>query len=90
MDSIETDTLRTEISPYALVWSEIEDDALLTPEQAAAFLNVTPHTLASWRVKGGGPEFVRLSHKIVRYAMGRLRAHIVARTATSTSAEAAA
>ena len=39
------------------------------PKNAADFLGVTPRKLEQQRREGGGPPFVRLSHKIVRYRM---------------------
>ena len=39
---------------------------LLNEKQAAEFLNVSPRTLQAWRVKGGGPAFLKLG-AAVRY-----------------------
>ncbi len=44
-----------------------DDDALLTEQQAATLLNVAPRTLQKWRIKGGGPRFVRMSRRCIRY-----------------------
>ncbi len=41
--------------------------ALLTETQAAEFLNFTPRALQAWRLRGGGPNFVRVSSRAVRY-----------------------
>lgn len=38
-----------------------------TPDEAAAYLRMSPRTLADRRVAGTGPQFVRLDHKTVRY-----------------------
>lgn len=35
-------------------------DSLLTPAEVARLLRVTPATLANWRARGDGPEFVKL------------------------------
>lgn len=35
-------------------YSLMQDEALLTPQQAADFLNVSIHTLASWRTRDTG------------------------------------
>jgi len=40
---------------------------LLTPSEAADKLAVSAQTLAHWRVRGSGPEFVHLSARCVRY-----------------------
>lgn len=48
----------------------MDDEAtLLTVDQAAAILGVSPWTLRKWRSKGQGPRFVRLGGKLssVRY-----------------------
>lgn len=42
-------------------------DVLLTEQQAATLMNVNPRTLQKWRVKGGGPLFVRISRRCIRY-----------------------
>lgn len=41
--------------------------ALLTPREAAAFLQMSEQTLEKWRSKGTGPKFRRLGHRTVRY-----------------------
>lgn len=46
----------------------------LTPGQAAAILNVSPRTLQSWRCKGIGPVYLKLTPKVVRYPLATLRA----------------
>ncbi len=40
---------------------------LLTTEDVADILGVSPRTLEDWRLKGLGPDFVTLSPKVVRY-----------------------
>lgn len=42
---------------------------LLTPEEAAQFLGLSVTTLADWRYRGRGPEYLRLSQT----ARGRIR-----------------
>lgn len=46
--------------------------ALLTPKEAAAFLQVSEKTLEKWRTKGTGPKFRRLGHRTVRYSQDDL------------------
>ncbi len=36
---------------------------------AATVLGVSEKTLEKWRREGGGPKFVRMSHKCIRYRM---------------------
>ena len=45
---------------------------LLTPTEAAGFLQVSEQTLAKWRSKGTGPQFRRLGHRTVRYLLREL------------------
>jgi hypothetical protein len=40
---------------------------LLNEKQAAEYLGVTPRYLQYKRINGGGPPFIRLSHRCVRY-----------------------
>lgn len=40
---------------------------LLTEEEAADFLGYTPRALQNWRYRGGGPQYIRISGRAVRY-----------------------
>jgi len=64
---------------------EPQSNNLLTTRQAAAYLNYTPRALEGWRVRGGGPRFVRVSSRSVRYRQADLDAWIAERVRTSTS-----
>ena len=55
-------------------------------EEAAAQLNVAVSTLEAWRVRGGGPEYVKFG-KAVRYSDEGLDKFVASRTRTSTSNE---
>ena len=58
----------------------------LIPEtEAADFLDVTPRSLQSWRQRGGGPPFFRLSARCVKYTRYRLKRWYDARMRSSTS-----
>lgn len=46
--------------------------ALLTPTEAAAFLQVSEKLLKKWRVNDTGPKFRRLGHRTVRYLQSDL------------------
>ena len=59
--------------------------ALLTETQAAQVLSLSVRTLQSWRLRGGGPRFVRVSSRCVRYRNSDLAEFIDARTVASTS-----
>ena len=58
--------------------------ALRTEVQAGEVLNISIRTLQAWRVRGGGPRFVRLG-SAVRYRNDDLAAFIDERTVSSTS-----
>lgn len=42
-------------------------DRLLTEDEAGRFLGFTARALQGWRFKGGGPYFVKIGGKAVRY-----------------------
>ena len=56
-----------------------DPDALLREEDAAAFLNFTPRAMQSWRTRGVGPPYVRVSSRAIRYRRRDLLAWAAAR-----------
>ena len=42
-------------------------DCLIKETEAAIFLGYTVRALQNWRVRGGGPKFVKVSSRSVRY-----------------------
>ena len=58
---------------------------LIGEEVAAKFLSLTIRTLQGWRYKGGGPRYVRVSARCIRYRRADLRVWAEARLRTSTS-----
>jgi len=60
-------------------------DRLLTTRQAADYLNFDRRTLEGWRLRGGGPRFVRISARSVRYRRSDLIRWVRERLRTSTS-----
>ncbi len=44
-----------------------KDTRLLTTAQAAAVLGYTPRMLEARRTRGGGPSYVRISGRAIRY-----------------------
>lgn len=42
-------------------------DRLICEVDAAAFLGFSPRALQNWRVRGGGPCFVKVSTRSIRY-----------------------
>jgi predicted DNA-binding transcriptional regulator AlpA len=59
-------------------------DAALNENQAAQFLGVSVRTLQAWRVRGGGPRYVKIG-RAVRYQRGELISFQRAHTVSSTS-----
>lgn len=60
------------------------DDALVDTKEAARILNLAPATLATWRTRGGGPDYVKLGSRVA-YARPTLRAWALARRRSNTS-----
>ena len=69
--------------------SEIDDLAYwheLIPEtEAAEFLDLTPRSMQAMRQRGGGPKFIRLSSRCIKYTRTLLKAYADARLRSSTS-----
>lgn len=59
--------------------------ALITADQAASFLGFVEQTLRGLRYKGGGPKFVRLSARAIRYRRIDLKVWADERMRSSTS-----
>ena len=62
-----------------------DPDQLMRQEQAALMLEVTPRCLENWRHRGGGPNYVRISARCIRYRRSDLHEWVEARLRTSTS-----
>jgi predicted DNA-binding transcriptional regulator AlpA len=62
-------------------------DPLLTVEESAGILRVSPHTLDKWRTYGGGPRYTRVGRRI-RYRSSDIARFIDSRMQVSTSATA--
>lgn len=65
-------------------------DHLIDEYRAADFLGYTVRALRNWRVRGGGPVFIRVSSRSIRYRRRDLMAWADARVCASTSARIAA
>ena len=61
-------------------WHELIDEKL-----AADFIDLTPQSMQGMRQRGGGPLFVRLSARSVKYTRFRLKRWYDARLRISTS-----
>ena len=64
-------------------------DRLINEREAAEFVGFTVRALQNWRLRGGGPLFVKISARAVRYRKRDLMAWAEAHTQTSTSGAAA-
>lgn len=57
-----------------------EPDALLTPAEVAARLRVDILTLANWRARRQGPQFLKVGRRAVRYRRADVDAFLAAGT----------
>ncbi len=64
-------------------------DRLINENEAAAFVGYTVRALQGWRVKGGGPKFIKVSARSIRYRRRELIAWADARLRSHTSEAAA-
>lgn len=62
-----------------------DPDQLFDEMQAGRLLRVSRRTLQGWRLKGGGPPFVRLGPRCIRYRRADLEEFIAQRLRRSTS-----
>lgn len=62
-----------------------DPDRLFNEREAAVFLGYTVRALQNWRLRGGGPTFVKVSERSVRYRMRDLKTWVEQRLRTSTS-----
>lgn len=60
-------------------------NGLINEREASAFLGYTTRALQNWRQRGGGPLYVRVSGRSIRYRRRDLVVWIEARLKTSTS-----
>jgi predicted DNA-binding transcriptional regulator AlpA len=67
---------------HMIDWS---DRRLLTEREAARFLGMTVSFLRARRIRGGGPPFIRVGSRTVRYDVRDLEGWIEAQRRQSTS-----
>lgn len=67
------------------VEKSISKEQLLNETQAADILCYSVRALQNWRHRGGGPRFVKVSARSVRYRYSDLIAWIESRTVSNTS-----
>ena len=73
-------TPRTESRPRRPTKPAVEKPAVLTPAEAATYLNIKPATLKSWRAKGVGPAFVKRAARLIGYTPADLDAYLAQST----------
>ncbi len=62
-------------------------DALLNQRQTASLIGFSERTLECWRCRGGGPPFVKISRRAVRYRRQDMDQWVGERVQHSTSEE---
>ena len=67
------------------VQSNDDLDPLIRQEEVAIVLGVTPRCLENWRHRGGGPSWIRISVRCVRYRRSDLIQFVEERVQTNTS-----
>ena len=60
-------------------------NALVDEKVAAEFLKVTPRSMQAMRQRGGGPRFIRMSSRCIRYTRALLKFYADAKVRSSTS-----
>ena len=73
------------MNTQTLLSDRTDEDILMTPPQTAQMTGLTERGLEGMRYKGGGPPFIRISARCVRYRRGDLLAWIESRRRNSTS-----
>tara|TARA_R110000868_G_scaffold124226_3_gene328574 strand:- start:5954 stop:6184 length:231 start_codon:yes stop_codon:yes gene_type:complete len=63
-------------------------DRLMNENEAAEFLSYSVRALQNWRVRGGGPFYVKVSARSIRYRRRDLIAWTEGRLTANTSAHA--
>jgi predicted DNA-binding transcriptional regulator AlpA len=63
-------------------------DRLIAESEAARFIGFTIRALQGWRLKGGGPRYVKVSARAVRYRRRDLMAWAESKLRSHTSEQA--
>ena len=63
----------------------VDPDRLMNEHEAAGILCYSVRALQNWRSRGGGPKFIKVSARSVRYRRRDLLDWIQARTVANTS-----
>ena len=65
--------------------AQYDPDQLLTEKQAASILCYSQRALQNWRLRGGGPQYVKVSARSIRYRRCDLREWTNSRLRNNTS-----
>ena len=65
--------------------TEPSPSSLVNEREAASILCYSVRALQNWRHRGGGPDFIKVSSRSVRYRRTDLEKWIAARTVSNTS-----
>lgn len=65
--------------------NEPSPSTLVNEREPASILCYSVRALQNWRHRGGGPDFVKVSSRSVRYRRADLEKWIAARTVSNTS-----
>ena len=65
--------------------SDYHPDQLMTEKEAASILCYSQRALQNWRVRGGGPKYIKVNGNSVRYQMRDLMTWIEDRKRGNTS-----
>jgi predicted DNA-binding transcriptional regulator AlpA len=60
-------------------------DRLIGEKEAASYLCYSVRALQNWRVRGGGPLFIKVSGRSVRYTRGDLQEWINSKRVANTT-----
>ena len=63
----------------------MNDERLLREKPAAKYMDLSVRTLQAWRHRGGGPRFIRISSRCIRYRKSDLDEWLESRRVRSTS-----
>lgn len=53
-------------------FADLDPELHIDEKRASEYLGISPRTLQGYRTKGGGPEFIKINHKVVRYKIADL------------------
>ncbi|WP_373460369.1 helix-turn-helix transcriptional regulator [Pseudokordiimonas caeni] len=73
------------MNPSVTYTTHSNPNRLIGEKEAASYLGFSVRALQNWRVRGGGPKFVKISARAVRYRYSDLDAWTENRLVISTS-----